>query len=91
VTTERTTPLPDIEALSRNASLLVEEFGRAASRYMKPVGTPDALPVEAVEPPEEVKDVVRTLGSVAETWLADPKKTVEAQTKLSEAFITLWG
>ncbi|KQP76455.1 poly(3-hydroxyalkanoate) synthetase [Methylobacterium sp. Leaf111] len=91
MTTERTTPLPDIEALSRNASLLVEEFGRAASRYMKPVGTPDALPVEAVEPPEEVKDVVRTLGSVAETWLADPKKTVEAQTKLSEAFITLWG
>ncbi|KQU35193.1 poly(3-hydroxyalkanoate) synthetase [Methylobacterium sp. Leaf94] len=91
MTTERTTPLPDIEALSRNASLLVEEFGRAASRYMKPVGTPDALPVEVVEPPEEVKDVVRTLGSVAETWLADPKKTVEAQTKLSEAFITLWG
>ncbi|MGU3359390.1 class I poly(R)-hydroxyalkanoic acid synthase [Methylobacterium sp. M6A4_1b] len=91
MTTERTTPLPDIEALSRNASLLVEEFGRAASRYMKPVGAPDALPVEAVEPPEEVKDVVRTLGSVAETWLADPKRTVEAQTKLSEAFITLWG
>nr|WP_279292609.1 class I poly(R)-hydroxyalkanoic acid synthase [Methylobacterium goesingense] len=83
--------MPDIEALSRNASLLVEEFGRAASRYMKPVGASDALPVEAVEPPEEVKDVVRTLGSVAETWLADPKRTVEAQTKLSEAFITLWG
>ena len=42
MTTERTTPLPDIEALSRNASLLVEEFQRAASRYMKPVATSDA-------------------------------------------------
>ncbi|MCJ2037213.1 PHA/PHB synthase family protein [Methylobacterium sp. J-068] len=92
MTTERTTPpLPDIEALSRNASLLVEEFGRAASRYMKPVATPDALTVQPVEPPEEVNDVVRTLGTVAETWLSDPKRTVEAQTKLSEAFITLWG
>ena len=91
MTTERTTPLPDIEALSRNASLLVEEFQRAASRYMKPVATSDALVVQPVEPPEEVKDVVRTLGSVAETWLSDPKKTVEAQTRLSEAFITLWG
>ena len=92
MTTERTTPLPDIEALSRNASLLVEEFGRAASRYMKPITTPEALAtVQPVEPPEEVKDVVRTLGSVAETWLSDPKRSVEAQTKLSEAFITLWG
>lgn len=91
MTTERTTPLPDIEALSRNASLLIEEFGRAAGRYMKPVTTPDALTAPPAEPPEEVKDVVRTLGSVAETWFADPKKSVEAQAKLSEAFITLWG
>ncbi len=58
---------------------------------MKPVGTPDALTVQPVEPPEEVNDVVRTLGSVAETWFADPKKSVEAQTRLSEAFISLWG
>jgi len=90
VTTERTTPLPDIDALSRNASRLMEEFGRAAAVYMKPVAEGEALPV-AAEPPEEVNDVVRTLGTVAERWLADPQKTVEAQARLSEAFISLWG
>ncbi|WP_091969716.1 PHA/PHB synthase family protein [Methylobacterium gossipiicola] len=90
MTTERTTPLPDIDALSRNASRLMEEFGRAAAVYMKPVAEGEALPV-AAEPPEEVNDVVRTLGTVAERWLADPQKTVEAQAKLSEAFISLWG
>jgi polyhydroxyalkanoate synthase len=84
-------PLPDIEALSRNANLLVEQFGRAAAIYMKPNGEgSDSLPAP-VKPPDEVNDVVRTLGAVAERWLIDPQKTIEAQTKLSEAFITLWG
>jgi polyhydroxyalkanoate synthase len=88
VTTLKTTPqLPDIEALSRNASLFVEQFGRTAATYMKPLEG-DAIPTG---PSEEVGDVVRTLGTVAEKWLADPQKTLEAQTKLSEAFITLWG
>lgn len=91
MTTDRTTPSLDIEAMSRNASLLVEQFGRAAAIYMKPVGDSPALAPPAAEPPEEVNDVVRTLGTVAERWLADPQKTMEAQAKLSEAFIALWG
>ncbi|KQP07185.1 poly(3-hydroxyalkanoate) synthetase [Methylobacterium sp. Leaf99] len=90
MTTERTTPLPDIDALSRNASRLMEEFGRAAAVYMKPATDVDVLKAPP-EPPEEVNDVVRTLGTVAERWLVDPQKTVEAQAKLSEAFISLWG
>ena len=88
MTTLKTTPqLPDIEALSRNASLFVEQFGRTAATYMKPLDG-DGVPAG---PSEEVGDVVRTLGTVAEKWLADPQKTLEAQTKLSEAFINLWG
>ncbi|MGU3540326.1 PHA/PHB synthase family protein [Methylobacterium sp. A54F] len=79
--------LPDFEALSRNASLFVEEFGRTAATYLKPA---DGEGPKA-GPSEEVADVVRTLGSVAETWLSDPKKTLEAQARLSEAFVSLWG
>ena len=91
MTTDRTTPLPDIDALSRNATLLIEEFGRTANAYMKPIQEADPLDPEVVKPPEEVNDVVRTLGTVAERWLVDPQKSLEAQAKLSEAFITLWG
>ncbi|KAB1076259.1 PHA/PHB synthase family protein [Methylobacterium planeticum] len=88
MTTQNTTPqLPDIEALSRNASLFVEQFSRTAATYIKPLDG-DGVPAG---PSEEVGDVVRTLGSVAEKWLADPQRTLEAQTKLSEAFINLWG
>jgi len=34
---------------------------------------------------------VKTLGGVAEYWLADPARTVEAQTKLTSNLISLWG
>ncbi|GJE16733.1 PHA/PHB synthase family protein [Methylobacterium marchantiae] len=91
MTTDRTTPLPDIDALSRNATLLIEEFGRTASAYMKPISHADPLDPELAKPPEEVNDVVKTLGTVAERWMVDPQRSMEAQKKLSDAFITLWG
>lgn len=91
MTTDRTTPLPDIDALSRNATALMEEFGRTATAYLKPIQKADPLDPELAKPPEEVNDVVKTLATVAERWMADPQKSLEAQKKLSEAFITLWG
>ncbi|CAA2104333.1 PHA/PHB synthase family protein [Methylobacterium sp. Leaf106] len=91
MTTDRTTPLPDIDALSRNATLLIEEFTRTAGAYMKPISQADPLDPELAKPPEEVNDVVKTLGTVVERWMVDPQKSLEAQKKLSDAFITLWG
>ncbi|MDR7036773.1 polyhydroxyalkanoate synthase [Methylobacterium sp. BE186] len=87
--TEHKTPaqMPDFEALSRNASLFVEEFGRTAATYFKPLDGDGAKAGGS----DEVGDVVKTLGTVAEKWLSDPQKTLEAQTALSEAFVNLWG
>ncbi|GJE33357.1 poly-beta-hydroxybutyrate polymerase [Methylobacterium oxalidis] len=87
--TEHKTPaqMPDFEALSRNASQFVEEFGRTAATYFKPLDGDGVKPGAS----DEVGDVVRTLGTVAEKWLSDPQKTLEAQTALSEAFVNLWG
>ena len=78
---------PDVEALSRNASLLVEQIGRTAASYFRP--PEDGKPPKAGS--EEVAEIVRTLSTVAEKWMSDPKKAVEAQTRLSEAFMGLWG
>ncbi|MDP4021495.1 class I poly(R)-hydroxyalkanoic acid synthase [Methylobacterium sp. NEAU 140] len=76
--------LPDFEAMGRNAGQLVEAMGRSAARYLTPDGA-------QAGPSDEVNEMVRTLGRVAESWLADPNRSVEAQAKLSQAFLTLWG
>ena len=40
---------------------------------------------------ESVAEVVRTLGQVAEHWLTDPQKVVEAQTRIGSQFLNLWA
>ena len=40
---------------------------------------------------DEVAEVVKTLGHVAEYWLADPQRAVELQTRLGKAYLDLWA
>ena len=80
-------PSPDIEALSRNIVRLMEESGKAAAAYFKPTDANQASPVLT----GQIGDAVKTLGHVAERWLADPKKTLEAQSALSSSFLQLWS
>jgi polyhydroxyalkanoate synthase len=66
---------------------LVEESGKAVAAYMRPFEAGELHPDLA----EGVSDVVRTLGQVAERWLSDPAKTIEAQSELSTNFLALWS
>jgi polyhydroxyalkanoate synthase subunit PhaC len=77
----------DIEAFSRNVARVVEEGGRALAAYLKPreAGRSDR------EFADETAEVVKTLGHVAEYWLADPQRTVELQTRLGKAYLDLWA
>ncbi|HEX2136409.1 MAG TPA: class I poly(R)-hydroxyalkanoic acid synthase [Microvirga sp.] len=84
---EISTRAPDVEELSRNMARLVEEAGKAAAAYLKPLDGNGAGNGRA----EEVAQVVRTLGQVAESWLSDPQKTFEAQTRLGTKFLDLWA
>jgi len=87
------TPIPttigtvDIERFSHNLARLVEESGRALAAYLKPreEGSDDK------ELADEVTEVVRTLGEVAEYWLSDPQRAVELQTSLGKAYLDLWA
>ncbi len=79
-----TPPMPDIEALSRNAGQFVEALGRSAARMLAPEA-------QANDTSGEINEAVKTLGQIAEAWLSDPSRSAEAQTKLSQAFLTLWG
>ncbi len=78
----------DIEAFSRNLARLVEEGGRALAAYHKPREQGRNADGTAAD---EVAEVAKTLGQVAEYWLADPQRSLELQTRLGKAYLDLWG
>jgi len=82
-----TTPVPDFDALSRNMALFIEGAGRATAAYLKPLSNGSSKGDFS----NEVAKVVKTLGSVAEAWMVDPQKTVEAQSRLGTQFFELWS
>jgi polyhydroxyalkanoate synthase len=77
----------DIEQFSRNIARMVEEGGKAVAAYLKPREEGKI----ASETAEDVTDVVKTLGHVAEYWLGDPKRAMEVQTNLGKAYLDLWA
>jgi polyhydroxyalkanoate synthase len=78
----------DIEAFSRNLARLVEEGGRALAAYLKPREHGRDGDGQLAD---EIAEVVKTLGQVAEYWLADPQRAVELQTSLGKAYLDLWA
>ncbi len=83
--------VPDIEAISRNAAELAEDFGRISAAYMRPYENGNGSQKSGSNGTEELNDIGVTLTKVAETWMSDPQRALAAQTRLSEAFLALWG
>jgi polyhydroxyalkanoate synthase len=77
----------DVEEFSRNVARLVEESGRALAAYLKP--REEGRKSNAFA--EDIAEVVKTLGHVAEYWLEDPQRALEAQTRLGKAYLDLWA
>ncbi|MFL6814588.1 MAG: class I poly(R)-hydroxyalkanoic acid synthase [Bradyrhizobium sp.] len=74
----------DIEQLSRNFVRLIEHSGKAMAACL--------MPREQGWLDGEVSDViggVKTLGHVAEYWLAHPQRAIEAQVNLGKAYVDL--
>jgi polyhydroxyalkanoate synthase subunit PhaC len=66
---------------------MVEEGGKALAAYLRPRedGTIN------IEPADEISDMVKTFGHVAEYWLSDPQRATEIQTTLGKAYLELWA
>src|SRR5258708_35479945 len=77
----------DVEEFSRNLARLIEEGGRAFAAYLKPREEGR----NSSELAEEVGEVVKTLGHVAEYWLEDPQRALEVQARLGKAYLDLWA
>ncbi len=82
-----TTATPDFDRLSQNLALLVGQGGKALAALLEPAEAGGATSRLA----DTVLDAVKSFGRVAEYWLADPQRTVEAQTALSSNFLSLWA
>src|SRR5215475_6616662 len=77
----------DVEAFARNVARLIEEGGKAMAAYLKPR---EEGQIKS-EMPDEIADVVKTLGQVTEYWLSDPQRAVELQTGLARDYLQLWA
>jgi len=71
----------EIEAFAKNLARMVEEGGKALAAYLRPREETQKQAYFA----DEVTDVVKTLGQVAQYWLAEPNRAVELQTSLGKA------
>ncbi|MBJ6126091.1 PHA/PHB synthase family protein [Microvirga splendida] len=80
-------PTPDFEALSQNVARFIEGAGKAAAAYLKPVQEGKTLS----EPPGDASEAIKSLTRVAEAWMTDPQKSLEAQTRLGTQFMSLWA
>ncbi|MCB5177504.1 class I poly(R)-hydroxyalkanoic acid synthase [Microvirga sp. SM9] len=80
------TPTPDFEELSRNVALFIEGAGKATAAYLKPLENGQPKPGLAAD----AQEMVKAFGPVAEAWMTDPQKALEAQTRLGTQFLDLW-
>ena len=77
----------DIETLARNMGRAVEEGGKAMAAWLRP--REDGRIKSELS--DEVAEAVKSLGALAEYWLKDPQRAVEAQSSLSHGFMALWA
>lgn len=78
---------PDFDELSRNVTRFFEGAGKAATAYLKPMTEGQHRSGFA----EEAAEAMRSLGHVAEAWMTDPQKALDAQTRLGTQFLDLWS
>lgn len=78
---------PEVEAFAANMARFWEESGRAMSAYMRPRENG----AKASSGAEQIADIVKTLGQVAERWLAEPARVAEAQRAFASGFLDLWA
>ena len=77
----------DPEAFARNMARMVEQAGHAAAAWVAP--REEGRRKDDIS--DSVTDVTTTLGKVSEYWLADPERTLQAQTQLFSRYMDLWN
>src|SRR5690606_9656985 len=77
----------DPQQFALNLARMVEQAGKAAAAWVEPREKGD-IADSGVEP---LADMVKTFSRVAEYWLSDPIRALEAQTRLFAGYLAIWG
>jgi polyhydroxyalkanoate synthase len=77
----------DPEVFAMNLARAMESTGQALAAYLKPRENGEAKD----KPPNELTEVIKTLGAVAEYWMSDNDRSTELQAKIAKAYLALWG
>lgn len=77
----------DLDAFALNIGRVVEESGKAMAAWLRP-REDGRIKGELAE---ETTEAVKTLGHLAEYWLKDPQRAIEAQASLAQGFMDLWA
>ncbi|HMO30031.1 class I poly(R)-hydroxyalkanoic acid synthase [Enterovirga sp.] len=80
-------PGPDFEAMARNMAQYVEAAQKANAAFLRPYQERDKTPGLN----DEMADMLKTIGTVAESWMTDPKKAFDAQMRLGMRYLDLWS
>ena len=84
---EASAPHVDVEEMAGNLARLAEEAARATQAYLRPQLAGETSSLANVE----LGEIARTLGEVAERWMGEPQRALEAQARLTNGLIGLWA
>ena len=80
-------PAPDVEALAHNIAQAIQQGGQALAAYLRPRASGEIKTTVA----DEIGEMVRSIGRVAEYYMTDPQRAFAAQTALTKQFVDLWA
>jgi polyhydroxyalkanoate synthase subunit PhaC len=80
-------PPPDVEALAHNISEAIAQGGKVLAAYLRPRESGEIKTTIA----DDIGEMVRSIGRVAEYYMADPQRAFAAQAALTTQFVDLWA
>ena len=80
-------PVPDVEALAHNIAQALKQGGKVLAAYLVP-REGGAIKTTVAD---DIGEMVRSIGRVAEYYMAEPERAFKAQTALTKQFVDLWA
>jgi polyhydroxyalkanoate synthase subunit PhaC len=80
-------PAPDVQALAHNIASAIHQGGNVLSAYLAPRESGDIKTTIA----DDIFEMVKSIGRVAEYYLSNPQRALAAQTALATQFVDLWA
>ncbi len=80
-------PAPDVDALAQNIAQAIEQGFKVLAAYLRPRESGEIKTTIA----DDIGEMVRSIGRVAEYYMAEPQRALAAQAALTTQFADLWA